>query len=74
MDNLETGSLISWAMELYELGILTKKETDGLELTFSNDEALLEMTRRIAFREGWLGRRLAEGGIIASRNDRKEFV
>jgi len=66
MDNLETGSLISWAMELYELGILTKKETDGLELTFSNDEALLEMTRRIAFREGWLGNALAEGGIIAS--------
>jgi len=66
MDNLETGSLISWAMELYELGILTKKETDGLELTFSNDEALLEMTRRMAFREGWLGNALAEGGIIAS--------
>jgi aldehyde:ferredoxin oxidoreductase len=66
MDNLETGSLISWAMELYELGILTNKETDGLELTFSNDEALLEMTRRIAFREGWLGNALAEGGIIAS--------
>ena len=66
MDNLETGSLISWAMELYELGILTNKETDGLELRFSNDEALLEMTRRIAFREGWLGNALAEGGIIAS--------
>jgi aldehyde:ferredoxin oxidoreductase len=28
MDNLETGSLISWAMELYELGIITNKETD----------------------------------------------
>lgn len=66
MDNLETGSLISWAMELYELGILTSKETDGLDLCFGNDEALLEMVRRIAFREGWLGNALAEGGIIAS--------
>jgi aldehyde:ferredoxin oxidoreductase len=66
MDNLETGSLISWAMELYELGILTSKETDGLDLCFGNDEALLEMIRRIAFREGWLGNALAEGGIIAS--------
>jgi len=66
MDNLETGSLISWAMELYELGILTDKETDGLELRFGNDEALLEMTRRIAFREGFLGNALAEGGILAS--------
>ena len=25
VDNLEIGSIISWAMELYELGILTKK-------------------------------------------------
>jgi aldehyde:ferredoxin oxidoreductase len=66
LDNLEVGSLISWAMELYELGILTDKETDGLELRFGNDEALLEMVRRIAFREGWLGNTLAEGGIIAS--------
>jgi aldehyde:ferredoxin oxidoreductase len=66
MDNLETGSLISWAMELYELGILTNKETDGLELRFGNDEALLEMVRRIAFREGFIGNALAEGGILAS--------
>ncbi|MEJ2098705.1 MAG: aldehyde ferredoxin oxidoreductase N-terminal domain-containing protein, partial [Desulfobacterales bacterium] len=34
MDNLETGSLISWAMELYELGIITSKQTDGLDLRF----------------------------------------
>jgi aldehyde:ferredoxin oxidoreductase len=66
MDNLETGSLISWAMELCELGILTRKETDGLDLQFGNDEALLEMVKRICFREGWLGDTLAEGGIIAS--------
>ena len=29
VDNLETGSIISWAMELYELGIITTKETEG---------------------------------------------
>ncbi len=66
LDNLETGSLIAWAMELYELGILTDKETDGLDLRFGNDEALLEMVKRIAFRKGWLGDTLAEGGLIAS--------
>ena len=66
MDNLDTGSIISWAMELYELGILTDKETDGLDLRFGNDEALLEMVKRICFRKGWLGDTLAEGGIIAS--------
>ena len=66
VDNLEIGSIIAWAMELYELGILTTKETDGLDLRFGNDEALLEMVRRICFREGWLGDTLADGGIPAS--------
>jgi len=66
MDNLETGSLISWAMELYELGILTSKETDGLDLRFGNDEALLEMITRICYRKGWLGDTLADGGIPAA--------
>jgi len=66
MDNLEIGSIISWAMELYELGIITSKETDGLDLKFGNDEALLEMIHRICFRKGWLGDTLADGGIPAA--------
>jgi aldehyde:ferredoxin oxidoreductase len=67
MDNLETGSLISWAMELYEEGIITDKETDGLELRFGNDEALVEMIERICYRKGWLADALADGGIPASK-------
>jgi aldehyde:ferredoxin oxidoreductase len=66
VDNLEIGSLISWAMELYELGILSSKDTDGLDLRFGNDEALLEMVERICYRKGWLGDTLADGGIPAS--------
>jgi aldehyde:ferredoxin oxidoreductase len=66
MDNLETGSLISWAMELYELGIITTKETDGLDLRFGNDEAVIEMIERICYRKGFLGDTLADGGIAAS--------
>jgi aldehyde:ferredoxin oxidoreductase len=66
MDNLETGSIISWAMELYELGILDTKQTDGVDLRFGNDEALLEMITRICYRKGWLGDALADGGIPAS--------
>jgi len=67
MDNLETGSLISWAMELYELGIITDKETDGLDLSWGNDEAVLEMIERISYRKGWLADALADGGIPASK-------
>jgi len=66
MDNLETGSIISWAMELYELGIITQKETDGLDLSWGNDEAVIEMIDRICHRKGWLGDTLAKGGIQAS--------
>ncbi len=66
MDNLETGSIISWAMELYELGIITTKETGGLDLSWGNDEALIEMIENICYRKGWLGDTLANGGIPAS--------
>ena len=66
MDNLETGSLIAWAMELFELGIITAKETDGLDLRFGNDAAVIEMIERICYRKGWLADALADGGIAAS--------
>ena len=67
VDNLEIGSMISWAMELYELGIIGDKDTDGLELRFGNDEALLEMIHRICLRKDWLGDTLADGGIPAAK-------
>ena len=60
LDTLEVGSMIGWAMELYEKGILTDEDTDGLKLDWGNDEVVLEMVKKIAFREG-LGDILAEG-------------
>jgi aldehyde:ferredoxin oxidoreductase len=66
VDNLEIGSMIAWAMELYEKGILTDAQTDGLDLSFGNDEAVLEMVHRICTRKGWLGDTLADGGIPAA--------
>jgi aldehyde:ferredoxin oxidoreductase len=65
MDTLETGSLIAWAMELYENGILTDADTDGLKLEWGNDQAVLEMITRIAERKG-LGDILAEGPLRAA--------
>lgn len=64
LDTLETGSMIAWAMELYEKGILTDKDTEGLKLEWGNDEAVLEMVERIAQRKG-LGDILAEGPLRA---------
>jgi aldehyde:ferredoxin oxidoreductase len=72
VDNLEIGSIISWAMELYEEGILTSKDTDGIDLRFGNDEALIEMVHHICKRDTWLGDVLAEGGIGASEKIGKD--
>lgn len=71
LDTLETGSLIAWAMELYEKGILTKEDTDGIELKFGNDDAVLEMIHKIGKREG-LGDILAEGPIRAIKKIGKD--
>jgi aldehyde:ferredoxin oxidoreductase len=65
LDTLETGSMIGWAMELYEKGILTDADTEGLKLDWGNDEAVLEMIVRIAERRG-LGDILAEGPLRAA--------
>ncbi len=68
MDNLETGSMIAWAMECFEEGLITKDQTGGIDLRFGNDEAVLEMIERICYRKGWLGDVLAKGGIPAAKD------
>ena len=65
MDTIEVGSIIAWAMELYEKGILTDEDTDGLKLEWGNDAAVLEMIQRLAFRKG-IGDILAEGPLRAA--------
>ncbi|MBA7697345.1 hypothetical protein ES703_106010 [subsurface metagenome] len=47
-------------MELYEKGILTRKDTDGIDLKFGNHAAMIEMLRKIAHQEG-LGALLGQG-------------
>jgi aldehyde:ferredoxin oxidoreductase len=56
-----TGDTVAFAMECFENGIITAKDTDGLSLRFGDTEAFLEITRRIAMREGDLANTLAEG-------------
>lgn len=61
LDVLSTGFSISWAMECYEKGLISREQADGLELEFGNAAVLLELIGRIARREGLLGDLLAEG-------------
>lgn len=60
LDTISTGVSISFAMECYEKGLLTKEDTGGLDLRFGNAEAMLEAIELIAKREGF-GNFLAEG-------------
>ena len=60
LDTISTGSTIAFAMECYEKGILTKGETDGLEVKFGDSDVVIELIHKIAKREG-IGALLAEG-------------
>lgn len=66
LDTITTGMAIAFAMECYENGILTKEDTDGIELRFGNADAVLEMIGRIAFKDGF-GAVLAEGSYRAAQ-------
>ncbi len=57
---------IAWAMELYEKKFITSKDLDGINLTWGNQEAVLQMLSKISNREGF-GDLLAEGVEIAAR-------
>jgi aldehyde:ferredoxin oxidoreductase len=52
-------------MECYERGVVTKEDTDGIELTWGNVEAVKAMLSKIAKREGF-GNVLAEGTMRAA--------
>lgn len=65
VDTISTGACIGWAMECYEKGLLTEKDTDGLELNFGNVQAVFKLIDKIARREGF-GALLAEGVKKAS--------
>jgi len=66
LDAISVAGVLAFAMELYERGIVTERDTDGVRLTWGNAEAMEAMMRRIARREGF-GAVLAEGVQRAAR-------
>jgi aldehyde:ferredoxin oxidoreductase len=61
MDGISIGVVVAFAMDCYEHGVITKEQTDGIDLRFGNAEALIQIIHKIGKREGWLGNALAEG-------------
>jgi aldehyde:ferredoxin oxidoreductase len=60
IDTITMGTTIACAMDLFEDGIITTKDTDGIALNFGNTEAMVEMVRKTAEGEGF-GKKLALG-------------
>lgn len=53
IDGISAGAVIAFAMECYERGIITKDDTDGIELKFGNADALVMMVEKIGKYEGF---------------------
>jgi len=52
---------IGWAMECYQRGIITKDDTDGIELNWGDERLILTLIDKIVNRDGFFGNILAEG-------------
>ncbi len=66
IDTISAGAVIAFAMECYEKGLITKKDTGGIELTWGNHQALVAMTEKMGLREGF-GDILADGVKVAAQ-------
>ena len=66
LDTLSAGGVIAFAMECFENGLLTTADTGGLDLSFGNAAAMLEMVEQIATLTG-LGALLAKGSRQAAK-------
>jgi aldehyde:ferredoxin oxidoreductase len=75
IDTMQTGTTIAFAMELYERGLISNIETGGLELKFGNAEAMVEMVRRIAYRDG-IGNLFADSfyELIVNKPEFKDYM
>jgi aldehyde:ferredoxin oxidoreductase len=60
IDTMTAGITIGFSMECFEKGLISTKDTDGIQLRFGNDEAMIAMLKKLATQEGF-GKQLAKG-------------
>jgi aldehyde:ferredoxin oxidoreductase len=66
LDHMTASEMINWLMTLYEKGIISAEDTDGIPMEWGSGEAILGMLKKMAFREG-IGNVLAEGILPAAK-------
>jgi aldehyde:ferredoxin oxidoreductase len=60
LDTIAAGAVIAFAIECYENGVITKEDTDGIELRWGHPDGSIAMLHKIGKREGF-GDVLADG-------------
>jgi aldehyde:ferredoxin oxidoreductase len=65
LDTMSAGCTIAFAMECYEHGLITKADTDGIELKWGDHHAMIAMLEKMSRREGF-GDILADGTRVAA--------
>ena len=66
VDTMTAGVTIGFAMECFEKGLIDKTDTDGVDLRFGNDEAMVAVLKKMVRQEGF-GRQIAKGTLRLSR-------
>ena len=66
MDTITAGSAVALAMECFEEGILSREDTDGLDLSWGNADAVVKLVEKMVAREG-IGDILADGAERAAQ-------
>ncbi len=65
MDNISAGTTVAFAIECFENGIITKEDTDGLELSWGDAQAVVQLVEMMIERKG-IGDLLADGVKVAA--------
>lgn len=66
LDTMSTGSVIAFGMEAFEKGLITKKDTEGINLVWGNGDAVIEMVKKIGEFTG-IGKVLGLGSKKAAK-------
>jgi len=71
MDIIDTANTVAFVTDLFERGVISERDTDGLQLKWGSAPAIHQLIQKIALREGF-GDILADGPVEASRRIGRE--
>ncbi len=66
LDTISAGATVAWAIECFENGILSRRDTGGIELTWGNADAIVRATQEMADQSTEFGKLLALGSARAA--------